>query len=254
MLEEAGLLTCSDGRTKSINDCHALRSLPCLPTGGLSDVSEVDLAAAAMGRQPLHSDATLPAEGEKPLDKLPPADQPLSVIVAVEPNTRLWIYPDGCDGDGILVPLNVGDVLVWKGTLVHAGAGYAVTHHRIHAYVDPPHDIYRRRKGTEPCTPQDLFDFPVATAQPPGEATAAGSHHPLREATFGHSDATEAFCRAAAAAAEARAEAGAERLAQARASVGAAAAKAVAAAAAAKAKEQARVAAALTSITHGAAV
>ena len=40
------------------------------------------------------------------------------------------------------------------GDLVHAGAGYAGEHFRVHAYVDPPSDIYRRPPGkTNRCLP-----------------------------------------------------------------------------------------------------
>ena len=90
-------------------------------------------------------------------------------MLAVEPETRLWLFPNGCpahagaapagdaiaaamDGepdaeDAVLVDIPVGAVLVWRGDLVHAGAGYAVDHIRIHAYVDPPPSIYERPRG-----------------------------------------------------------------------------------------------------------
>ena len=35
--------------------------------------------------------------------------------------------------------------MVWRGDLVHAGAGYAAEHVRIHAYVDSP--AYERPYG-----------------------------------------------------------------------------------------------------------
>jgi len=45
-------------------------------------------------------------------------------------------------------------VLVWRGDLVHAGAGYVRTHTRVHAYVDPPPHIYQRPRGrTNLCGP-----------------------------------------------------------------------------------------------------
>ena len=37
----------------------------------------------------------------------------------------------------ILVRMNVGDVLLFQGDVVHAGAGYIVEH-CIHAYIDSP--------------------------------------------------------------------------------------------------------------------
>ena len=39
-----------------------------------------------------------------------------------------------------------------RGDLVHAGAGYAEEHVRVHAYVDTPEHIYRRpRERTNLC-------------------------------------------------------------------------------------------------------
>ena len=110
---------------------------------------------------------------------------PLSVMLGVMPNTGLWIFPAGCcgaecggdaaggdaaggdaaggdaaggdavggeDGCGeegaFLLPIGVGEMVVWRGDLVHAGAGYAEPEHfRVHAYVDPPARIYQRPKG-----------------------------------------------------------------------------------------------------------
>ena len=52
----------------------------------------------------------------------------------------LWVFPDGCEHpeSKVLVRLDVGDVLLFQGDVVHAGAGYASEHFRIHAYIDPP--------------------------------------------------------------------------------------------------------------------
>lgn len=74
---------------------------------------------------------------------------PLSAMLAVQPGTRLWIYPRGCEAAeaAYALGLDVGDLLVWRGDLVHAGAGYAEEHCRVHAYVDPPQHIYRRPKA-----------------------------------------------------------------------------------------------------------
>ena len=68
-------------------------------------------------------------------------------MLAVQAGTRLWVYPDGCAGSARLLPLQVGDVLVWRGDLVHAGAGYTAEHVRVHAYVDPPAHVYERPFG-----------------------------------------------------------------------------------------------------------
>ena len=68
-------------------------------------------------------------------------------MLGIEPGTKLWVFPEGCDGPGQLVHIGVSDMLVWRGDLVHAGAGYAQEHTRVHAYVDPPADLYERPKG-----------------------------------------------------------------------------------------------------------
>ena len=171
ILEREGLLASADGRPKVVNDCYALRSEPCLPDvpppHNLGDV--YIYGAAERGRQPTHSDAPNPSRGR--IGDLANADVPLSIMLAIEPNTKLWIYPNGCDDTtgALLVELNVGDALVWRGDLVHAGCGYAVQHYRLHAYIDPPRDIYRRPIGTDKCVAQPLFE---AEGEREGEAGA----------------------------------------------------------------------------------
>ena len=151
-----GLMATSDGRRKEVKDCYALKSISCLPEGlARSDVSD---AAAVIGRQPRHWDVPDQKSGEHLKDlELPPADVPLSVMVAIEPGAKLWIYPDGCSSaeeTALLIDLEVGDVLVWRGDLVHAGAGYEVEHYRIHAYIDSP--FFYREKGTGLCVRRPL--------------------------------------------------------------------------------------------------
>lgn len=160
VLANAGLLRASDGSDKVVNDCYALLSLPCCgaPSEGARRAdgesaerpsAEQAADAAAAGRQPAHSDAPEPADGA--LAELHDDDVPLSALLAIQPRTCLWVFPDGCPGTGgdggVLLSLDEGDMLVWRGDLVHAGAGYAETHYRIHAYVDPPPERYRRPRG-----------------------------------------------------------------------------------------------------------
>jgi len=170
VLGEAGLLACSDGvSSKVVRDCYALRSLP-LPglraraeegavagadgdgavagADGLRARAEEDEARAALeGRQPAHSDSPEPLPPSSLAD-IADADFPLSALLAVQPMTKLWIFPNGCDDPNpMLLRLAVGDMLVWRGDLVHAGAGYAEEHVRVHAYVDPPSHIYQRPFG-----------------------------------------------------------------------------------------------------------
>ena len=57
------------------------------------------------------------------------------------PGTGIWVFPTGCAEeacaigddcdaeDAFLLPIGVGDIVVWRGDLVHAGAGYAEPEH-----------------------------------------------------------------------------------------------------------------------------
>ena len=129
-LRSWGALACTDGSEKEVNACHGLRSLPCGPASLTTD------EAASLGAQPAHADA----ERAPGLSHLKPQNKPFSALIAIQSGTLLWIFPSGCENpeDRFLVRLDVGDVLLFQGDVVHAGAGYACEHYRIHAYVDPP--------------------------------------------------------------------------------------------------------------------
>jgi hypothetical protein len=151
-LAAEGLLACSDGeRVKTVNDCYALRSLPCVDPEEEEEEEEegAEERAARMGRQPAHSDSPMAEEGCPALEELADADMPLSVLLAIQPGTKLWVFPRGCGDEesAFLARVEVGDIMVWRGDLVHAGAGYAEEHVRVHAYVDPPAEIYKRPFG-----------------------------------------------------------------------------------------------------------
>ena len=91
------------------------------------------------------------------LSELSDDDMPLSMLLAIQEGTCFWVFPTGCNGAASLLELSVGDILVWRGDLVHAGAGYAVDHVRVHAYIDPPREIYERPKDqTNRCVQFDI--------------------------------------------------------------------------------------------------
>ena len=165
-LQEAGVLHCTDGSLKTVNDCYALRSLPS-PEG---EEEDDDLAIARAGRQPAHSDCPEPVEGS--LAELADDDMPLSLMLAVQEGTRLWVFPKGCQASdaAVLVRIPVGAMLVWRGDLVHAGAGYDVDHVRVHAYVDPPAGVYFRPRGKTNRCAGGL----TAAARAASEAAASG--------------------------------------------------------------------------------
>ena len=149
-LRPHGLLACSDPTVeKAVADCYALKSVAC------ADSPE---EAAVAGRQPVHSDAPEPRASDRVarLSELADADVPLSCILAVMPRTCFWVYPNGCTGGPELLRLDVGELLVWRGDLAHAGAGYAEEHYRVHAYLDAPFEVagYERAKeSTNKCAP-----------------------------------------------------------------------------------------------------
>ena len=72
---------------------------------------------------------------------------PLSVVVALEAGTSFHIYPPGqaLDGDGVVISMNAGDMLIFRGDLLHAGAGYAVRNRRLHLYLDHHDDLVAPR-------------------------------------------------------------------------------------------------------------
>ena len=138
------LLLGSDGHSKRINDARALRCH--------SRTHDADCAGGGVGgdcrcgAQERHADA----------DKMPAglsdADVPLSGLLATEPGTRLWVCPRGCCGDAILLELQVGELLIFRGDLAHCGAGYDAPHYRVHIYIDPPAHVYARPPSrTRPC-------------------------------------------------------------------------------------------------------
>jgi len=82
---------------------------------------------------------------------------PLGCIIALEPGTKLKIWPksirlsfmnnlirsdfiESINGPirPIEIELNPGDVLVFRGDLVHAGSAYNTKNNRIHLYLDSP--------------------------------------------------------------------------------------------------------------------
>ena len=76
--------------------------------------------------------------------------KPLSVLLAIDSGTKLYMKKCATDDDEILVRLNPGDILVFKGDTVHAGADYASPNIRMHMYLDVP-GIKRNSNTTHLC-------------------------------------------------------------------------------------------------------
>ena len=65
------------------------------------------------------------------------ADMPLSVLVALDAGAKLRVWPRG-GGPPMLIRLDLGEVLVFRGDLCHAGLGYRVENVRVHMYLYHP--------------------------------------------------------------------------------------------------------------------
>jgi hypothetical protein len=75
-------------------------------------------------------------------------DVPLGCLIALEEGASFVIWPRSIRSnyvkDSINVVLRPGDIIVFRGDLVHAGAAYQETNHRIHCYLDSS----RRKRPT----------------------------------------------------------------------------------------------------------
>jgi hypothetical protein len=76
--------------------------------------------------QPIHRDFE---------PKEPRCKEGFFAIVAIENGTKLVVNDHGFHM--ITIVLNVGDILICRGDVIHAGAPYDVTNVRIHYYFDP---------------------------------------------------------------------------------------------------------------------
>ena len=71
---------------------------------------------------------------------MPGDEVPCAGILAVQDGTRLRLRIFGGEHKGkwVVVELNRGDVLLFRGDVCHNGLGYAVENVRIHFYIDSP--------------------------------------------------------------------------------------------------------------------
>lgn len=103
-------------------------------------------------RQPSHTDY----EPDGGVLEVPDREVPLAAVLALEDRTNLVVWPnfinydfDGFDQDkGELAEFNAGDLLIFRGDLVHAGAEYPDRENvRLHCFVDHK-DVDRRNNRT----------------------------------------------------------------------------------------------------------
>lgn len=91
-------------------------------------------------RQQLHYDYEV---GK--LRLLDPDKYPFGVIVGVQDNSRLIVYNE-IHQIKETIHFNKGDVILFRGDLLHAGAEYYKKNTRMHAYIDSPE--YKREKNS----------------------------------------------------------------------------------------------------------
>ena len=126
-MRKHGYLACSDGGEKVVKKMHALKSLP---TPGYDEAR--DPLVQQEGDQDAHADEPIDRVRQFTRDE----DVPLSTILAIMPGTCLRIRPFG--GAWIIVTLEPGDLLIFRGDVCHNGLGYANENVRVHAYVYHP--------------------------------------------------------------------------------------------------------------------
>lgn len=72
---------------------------------------------------------------------------PLSVLIALQSKTKLHIWPKSIRNpnsvmpkyiDKLTIEMDTGDMVIFRGDLVHAGSGYKEENYRLHAYMDSP--------------------------------------------------------------------------------------------------------------------
>ena len=93
-------------------------------------------------QRPIHADACAPNSHAK--DGAPWGDAHLSMLVSLQDNTKLVVYPFDKGGEEVPLALNAGDVVIFRGDLVHTGAAYDACNLSLHLYVDSPRAPHQR--------------------------------------------------------------------------------------------------------------
>ena len=112
-------------------------------------VGEVTVLHSRAGcrEQPWHTDFDADACARAAL-------KPLGLLWAIEPGTRFLIHPE------THIELEMGDVLVFEGGCVHAGAAYPDrANTRVHMYIDS--DAVRRQRNMTYPHDEQAFDAEV---------------------------------------------------------------------------------------------
>ena len=92
--------------------------------------------AATPQQKPIHADSCWPNSHAK--EDAPWGDAHLSMIIALQDGTNLIVYPFDKGGEEVTLTLNAGDIVIFRGDLIHTGAAYDICNLSVHAHIDSP--------------------------------------------------------------------------------------------------------------------
>ena len=136
-----GLTTTSSKEAKELKHVHALKSLANVAYDESETSPQDGDQSKHMDESPEYVATFMQQPG------MTDADMPLSILVALDARVRLRVWPRRGISP-LMILLDPGEVLVFRGDTCHAGLGYSIENVRVHmylyhpAYRPPPSSIY----------------------------------------------------------------------------------------------------------------
>lgn len=136
-----GLTTTSSKEAKELKHVHALKSLANVAYDESETSPQDGDQSKHMDESPEYVATFMQQPG------MTDADRPLSILVALDARVRLRVWPRRGISP-LMILLDPGEVLVFRGDTCHAGLGYSIENVRVHmylyhpAYRPPPSSIY----------------------------------------------------------------------------------------------------------------
>ena len=93
-------------------------------------------------QKPVHADSCEPHSHAE--DGAPWGDAHLSMIVSLQDGTQLVVYPFDKEGKMVELTLDAGDIVIFRGDLIHSGAAYDTCNISLHLYIDSPRAPHQR--------------------------------------------------------------------------------------------------------------
>jgi hypothetical protein len=93
-------------------------------------------------QKPIHADSCWPNSHAK--EDAPWGDAHLSMIISLQDGTQLIVCPFDKGGEEVTLTLNAGDIVIFRGDLIHTGAAYDVCNLSVHAHIDSPRAPHQR--------------------------------------------------------------------------------------------------------------